>query len=56
MAEPISKHRVDDECVEQKYATHNAKTIETKVKLPLLLQNSHDEKDNPLQDKEGGED
>ena len=56
MAEPISKHRVDDECVEEKYATDNVIKIETKAKLQLVLQNSHDDKDNPFQYKQGGED
>ena len=37
----ISKHRVDDECVEEKCATDNAIEIETKAKLQLVLQNSH---------------
>ena len=56
MAEPISKHRVDDECVKEKYAADNVIKIETKAKLQLVLQNSHDETDNRLQDKEGGKD
>ena len=52
MAEPVSKGRIKNECVEEEDTANNSIKVETKAKLQLVQPNSNDEKENSLQDKE----
>ncbi len=52
MTEPVSEGWIYYERVEKKYASNNSIKIEGELKLKLMLQDTRDEKESALQNKE----